>query len=511
MVNEQLYAGLKPGQYLQVGSNIKAVTSINELSAWLGDGTTRNPSPQQLAGIVAWVFIALRKRRAQINQTPISWHRGDDELEAEALLEFDPLFQMARVDKAVEVGGVAYLHKLRGGRNQIVGLRWLDPDTIEPDDSSVGTKGYTLYYRHNNGQRISIPADDIIRIYLPGLRELAPDVSAGQASSREAQIIYGMAKTLDSFFETGGLPVLWVDVAAASALESVIRQLKERWNRLLKREGDGTNKLIVTSGGSTVTTISLAPEQLDTTNISQDKADAILSAFGVPAALVHKDVNRAEAELKAEQFADDIVGRLRLYMRIINNDKDVKGLGLSLVAHPERMEVNQRRLLMQAEAVSRLVGSPVMTLSEGREWLGLAPQALERPADVAQPVPSMGITEREVLNGAQMRGAIDIIASYNRGVFPRDNAVLMIETFFNLPREMADKIVPATPGNVDSGSTISEPSKAWKDDMSALRKFIKNGHHRLRWFKSNELADSEIMAEIMELDPMYLRAKTVYP
>ena len=456
MVNKQLYAGLKPGQYLQVGSNIKAVTSINELAAWLGDGTTRNPSPQQLAGIVAWVFIALRKRRAQINQTPISWHRGDDELEAEALLEFDPLFQMARVDKAVEVGGVAYLHKLRGGRGQLVGLRWLDPDTIEPDGKSVDRTGYTQYIRHINGQQIPLPADDIIRIYLPGLRELAPDVSAGQASSREAQIIHGMAKTLDGFFESGGLPVLWVDVAATGPLESVINQLKERWRRLLRREGDGTNKLIVTSGGSTVTTISLAPEQLDTTNISQDKADAILAAFGVPGALVHKDVNRAEAELKAEQFADDIVGRLRLYMRIINNDKDVKGLGLSLVAHPDRMEVYQRRELLQAEALQRLTGAPVMTINEARERLAL------------EPVPGG-----------------DEIARPDQG-------------FGMLPGLTAP--VPD-----------SEPSKAWKAELSALRKFIKNGQHRVRWFKSNELTDSEIMTEIMELDPMYLRAKTVYP
>lgn len=463
MVDKAIYEGLKPGQYLQVGSTIKSVGNITDINSWLNSGSSRNPSPQKLAGMVAWVFIALRKRRAQINQTPVSWHRGETELEDEVPLEFDPLFQMARVDKAVELGGVAYLHKLRGGRNQLVGLRWLDPDTIEPDDETVDTTGYTQYWRHTgSGRRIPIPASDIIRIYLPGLRELAPDVSAGQASSTEAQVIYGMAKTLDSFFESGGLPVIFVDIPG-NPLESMVRQLQDKWKRILRKEGDGINKMLTTSGGATLTTISLAPEQLDTTNISQDKADAILAAFGVPGALVHKDVNRAEAELKAEQFADDIVGRLRLYMRVINNDKDVAGLRLQLVAHPDRMEVYQRRELLQAEALQRLTGRPVMTANEARERLALGPTT--NPQDNELYVPQSG----------QQGGGFGML--------------------------------PEPPSAVPD----AKPSKSWVDEMTTLRTFIKKGNHYKRWFNSNELSDGEIMAEIMRLDPLYAQVKVTYP
>ena len=269
---------------------------------------------------------------------------------------------------------------------------------------------------------------------------------------------YGMAKTLDGFFDTGGLPVLFVDVPG-NPLEAMVNQLKNRWRRILRRQGDGSNKMIITSGGATVTTISLAPDQLDTTNIESGKAEAILAAFGVPAALIYKDVNRAEAELKAEQFADDIAGRLELYLYQINNDDDVQRSGLSLMVHPERMEVNQRRELMQAEAHQRLVGRPILTVKEARQNMGL-----------------------ERIPGASAH-------------------MLYVQQPANFGQ------LPALTGDVPDG----EPSKAWLSDLAALRKFVTKGNHYKRWFNSNELSDDEIMGEIMRLDPLFARVKTVYP
>ena len=59
--------------------------------------------------------------------------------------------------------------------------------------------------------------------------------------------------------------------------------------------------------------------------------------------------------------------------------------------------------------------------------------------------PTDGLTQNDVLNGAQIKSAIDIIDAFNRGMFPRANALVMMETFFNLPRSVAETIVPQPP------------------------------------------------------------------
>lgn len=53
-----------------------------------------------------------------------------------------------------------------------------------------------------------------------------------------------------------------------------------------------------------------------------------------------------------------------------------------------------------------------------------------------------GLTQEMVLNGAQMTAAIDVVRNYADGLYPRENAVFMIETFFNLPNSVAEGIVP---------------------------------------------------------------------
>lgn len=59
--------------------------------------------------------------------------------------------------------------------------------------------------------------------------------------------------------------------------------------------------------------------------------------------------------------------------------------------------------------------------------------------------PTDGLTQNDVLNGAQIKSSIDIIDAFNRGMFPRANALVMMETFFNLPRAVAESIVPVAP------------------------------------------------------------------
>jgi hypothetical protein len=452
MVNENKYNGLKPGQYIQIGDSIKSVTSFAE---WLGSGgNSKTPSAEMLAASVSWAYIALDKRRNQIQQTPVVWQRGEVETD-EPQLGFAPVFELPRTDKAIQLNYSVYYHKLRNGGGRFVGLRWLDPALIQPDEDSVEGGVYTRYVRTINGVRTAIPGTDILRIYIPGLREMAPDNAASTAASLDSQIALGMSKTLDSFFATGGLPVLFIDVPG-NPPPGMVERLIEKWGRILRREGDGENKIIATTGGITVTTISLSPEQLDTTSISRENAAAITATYGVPLPLaLGQAVNETTLVKLATIFASDILGRINLIISQINNDPDIMKTGFSLVAHPDRMEIFQLAELVKAEALQRLVQGPIMSANEAREDLGL------------EPLPG------------------------------HDDLVMVQSPIGRLPQPAAPTPEPDT------------KSMLWLEDSVRLDKYIADGQHKKRIFKSNELTADDIRRRI-EVNEIEL-VKSVYP
>ena len=119
------------------------------------------------------------------------------------------------------------------------------------------------------------------------------------------------------------------------------------------------------------------------------------------------------------------------------------------------MQVNAQKLdafqlaeLLKAEALQRLVQGPIMKPNEARERLDLEP--VDGGDELVQPQQGFGM-------------------------------------------------LPAPSGAVPD----DKPSKAYTDELKALHTFIGNGNHNKRWFKSNELSDAVIMAEITKLDPTY--------
>lgn len=76
---------------------------------------------------------------------------------------------------------------------------------------------------------------------------------------------------------------------------------------------------------------------------------------------------------------------------------------------------------------------------------GAADNGMTRGGVETEALPSEeGITANQVLNGAQIRSALEIIGAFNEGEFPRENALIMMQTFFNIPRDVAETIVPRT-------------------------------------------------------------------
>ena len=61
-------------------------------------------------------------------------------------------------------------------------------------------------------------------------------------------------------------------------------------------------------------------------------------------------------------------------------------LGVTFVFNPRRLEIMQRYELEKAQAISILVGRPILTVNEGRDMLELPP-LVDQPAEPAKPDP----------------------------------------------------------------------------------------------------------------------------
>lgn len=368
------YSELKPGVHLFVGDKKIKSLSVAASQQWLDLGLLsegRNKSAETLLASVAWVHIALTHRRNMIGEISVDWEHNQEAVEQPPFM-FNIDRELPRIDQAVQLGGVAYLYKLRRGA-RMLGLRWLDPDAVTPDDLSLTVEGYGRYwYTTVNGPE-AIMAKDLIRIYNPGQREHDPEPSAGKAASLAGQILLGMGETADTFFDTNGLPIIAVIVPDATAPEQ-IDSIQDRFRRLFQsRRSRSGNKTVGLREGTKIEKISFAPKDLAMTELEDSKIDAILLAHGVPPAITRRDVNRAEAELKMMQFVGTVAARLQMITNTINEDPDIARGGVLLAVHKERHEMLQQLELTKAESLQKLTGRPVMTVNEARERLDLDP------------------------------------------------------------------------------------------------------------------------------------------
>ena len=389
-MNKQ-YAGLPPGVHFYVGDHKIKSLSLTAAQQWEHFGIlNRDKSAETLFASVAWVHIALTHRRNMIGEIAVDWERNGEKVE-QPPVNFDSIRELPRIDQAIQLGGVAYLYKLRRGA-RMLGLRWLDPAAIEPDDVTMPAAGFQRYRYTTNTGTVYLPAEDVIRFYNAGQREHVPEPAAGGAASLAGQILLGMGETADTFFDTNGLPVIAVIVPDATSAEQ-LDSMADRFRRLFQSKRSlGGNKTVGLRAGTDIKVISFAPKDLAMAELSDSKVDEILLAHGVPTT-VRTTVNRAEAEWKTIGFVNTIASRLGMIANTLNEDEDIARTGVLLAVHKERHEMMQQMELSKAESLMMLAGRPVITVNEARERLELEP--LQGGDDVAPPAPANPFERQE--------------------------------------------------------------------------------------------------------------------
>jgi len=429
---------MKPGGYLLYGGT-KAL-SLTDITQWDSvEGRGKTPSLETLAQTVAWEFVALQARQGQIIDIPHEWQRGGGTID-EPPFTVNLQAMLMRTDKALQIYGQCFWFKMRNGR-RVVELRWLDPASIRPDRDTFdsNTARYTLFERTlDSGEIKWLKADDVVHFALPGLREATPDSGAMQATSRASQVLKGIEETADAFFDTNGLPVIFINIKnAISTVES--DRLESRLKRLFRQGRDlEGNKTVALSGDVDVTPVSFAPKDLAMGELEQSKINAILAAHQVPRSIVFEDSNYATAQDKRRAFVATMGARLQFIADTLNADADMMNLRLALVP-----KVNRHWAMSRDEANA-----------------------------------SLGFLR------------------YLQGMTPRAAAYIMGITEDEFPDEIrADGIWQDM---TDTSSVGADLANAKSTEIGKLRRFVKAGKHHKRPFRSDVLTLEEIKAVTLE-------------
>lgn len=336
-MNHNNFNNLDAGMYVVRGDNVKRITESDEFNIF----NRENSEPEQLAATVSWVFIALNKRKTQIGELfrYSQWHdRNKNEID-EPPFTFNALQEFKRIDHALQITSQAYLLKQRKGK-KLVGLRWLDPSTVEPDVNSAitipGGVRFTRYFRRVNGERIPIDGNDIIHFIIPGQSEHAPGTPVSVATKLAARILYGMEQVFDTFYANNALPIMLVTVPPGTN-EADKKTLKDNLWRIFNIKGrNKENRTVAVREGVTIEKLSIDPESMDASTLEESKIKAIVTAHDVPYEIIAESANYAVSQDRRREFVGNIGQRLAEIGAIINNDPDVKATGVSWVCNVEQ-------------------------------------------------------------------------------------------------------------------------------------------------------------------------------
>lgn len=322
---------LSPGVHLMQGDRVVKSLSLTDYDSWRAIGYGGgNESAETLLSMVGWVYTAIIYRRNQLGEVPYSWQRNGDDVDAPPVPI--PVDVFGRIDQALQLGSVAYLHKEKNGSGRTLRLRWLDPAACSPINTTYTEDDYGFYsYYSEDGSYSVIPREDLIIFRLRGLRERDAMTSASSATALAAQILHGMEATADGFYETNGLPLIAVIVPDTTATDEV-KRVERRFGRLFRqrRQAADGNKTVGLRENTDIKVISFAPKDLAMRELEDSKKEAVLVAHEVPPAVVYKDVNLAEAQEKKRHFVGVMAARLDFIARELNADPDLQRIRVRL-------------------------------------------------------------------------------------------------------------------------------------------------------------------------------------
>lgn len=383
------------------------------------------------------------------------------------------------------VGGSVFVWKERDRTGQVVALWPLHRGQMAPVPDASGWIGGYEYYAEGEGyslKAIPVPTSDVIQFRwaidpLNPIDGLAPLVAAARASDTDSLILKYVFNLMNNDARPSSVVAFKVPLSKTAGDE-----LKRRFQE--KYGGDNIGSTAIIEGTEvSISRLGMNLNEMAAESLHNIPETRISAAFEVPAVLANLNVGLQRAinanakELREFYVESGCVPRWRkcaalFGARLLRDEFDGKGLVCAF-------DLAQVRALQDDEDARRArirqdFAAGLVSFHESRAQLGFTETGgtdfylrsavmIEVPAlTVAEAAAQAILASQQTaapglsLNGAQIESLLNIVQliGHEPGQIPKDLAVELIVTAFNVPRERVEAILALIP---DAGTGAPAP------------------------------------------------------
>lgn len=460
---------------------------------------TGNMDDNELYRTTAYLYAVIQKRAGAVREIPRKLVNKqseeevkEDEIEQELGLTVDLGSLLFRSSVALDLYAKAYMMAMGDNQGNPKRVRWLHPSTVTYEVGKDGDishfvrtlkakgeeKKYKFPYKPKEGRAYPMEHMDssggrnlgwnaLIWVWGEGLQELGPGLPPADVAKPAAKILRSIDAFQNNFFERGAISQHLIKAGTLpppAEKERVLAKLR----RALFGGNTTAHNVEVVNSDIEVEKLGADPKDLSMGDIDESNQRDISAAFLTSPLLVMppETINRSALDrIQQDWLLTVIVPHTQLIVKALNKHL-FEPMGYMLELDPQSMAVNQEDEKNRSIAVINLVAAGE-TLANAYRILGYdLPgdyESLEDQAAAGADNERLGVASEEIaLNGAQIQSALSIVQSFNQGFLPRENAVFMVETFFNIPKSVAEHIVPETPNNVaePTAGQVPQPAQA---------------------------------------------------
>lgn len=366
-------------------------------SAEGGDGL----SAVQAVQVVPILYRALNMRANAIAAMPRALYRGDTEVTDAAEVQglMGTMARRLRLTSAsLDVYGASYWIKETNQYGKNLTPRWLVPTSLTPvTEANAPAKvraevqpneGLYGFMRRTAAAQSFVPWSEMVYFWEMSLTtEVGHGGGCVQVALAAAGALNYMDRFVEAYFKRGVIKATVFQVEgnvdkgemerAQSVLRNMMTGIKRAFSVLVLRN----NFKPIVIGDSAKDTA--APE------LTTQKREDIAMAMGVPFSLLYSQAaNYATSQTDYLTFyTQTVVPQCEIIEETLN-EQLFAPLGLRFEFQERKLEVFQAAELQKAEAVSKVVGQPVLTVNEGRETLGFEPLNEEGANRITKPTPA---------------------------------------------------------------------------------------------------------------------------
>ncbi len=361
-------------------------------------------SPRAYYAVVPFVRRAVNIRCNALANVPITLQRGKRDLSerpefADLMTHLPRLLWQTEFALCLSPYGAYW----RRGANR-AGLNptpeWLLPQSCWPYITAEHGLEYIRYIHPWGvpaaGHVDMLPPDEVVIFWLPSLdRANWPGPPPGLTALAAASALANRDLFVANYFQRGAIKGVLLSVPTNTNPEEK-KRLKTWWDQLFAGVKNAWRSIVISSDVKPVV-IGEGIGETDSDKLTAQYRQDVAAAFEVPESmLLSNAANYATArEERISFYEETIFPELDLILTAINQQWLRGAYDAELVAHPEQTEARQDAQVQQAQAITDLVGKPVLTVDEGRAWLGMEPLPKEEAPTVPDEAADYSAMEAE--------------------------------------------------------------------------------------------------------------------